>query len=89
MRYFVQFACSLVIGIAVFGCGGGGAAEGGLQGSVRMDGSSTVYPITEAVAEEFMLEHRGARVTVGVSGTPDVARRIAEFYDAGAERAAA
>lgn len=69
MRYFVQFACSLVIGIAVFGCGGGGAAEGGLQGSVRMDGSSTVYPITEAVAEEFMLEHRGARVTVGVSGT--------------------
>lgn len=34
------------------------------------DGSSTVFPITEAVAEEFMKAKRGAvRVTVGVSGT--------------------
>ncbi len=50
-------------------CGGGEPAEGQLSGSVQIDGSSTVYPITEAVAEEFMLEHRDARVTVGVSGT--------------------
>lgn len=51
------------------GCGGGEPDEGELQGSVQIDGSSTVYPITEAVAEEFMIEHRGVRVTVGVSGT--------------------
>lgn len=38
--------------------------------SVRVDGSSTVFPITEAVAEEFQTLKRGAvRVTVGVSGT--------------------
>jgi phosphate transport system substrate-binding protein len=37
---------------------------------VKIDGSSTVYPITEAVAEEFQTAKRGAiRVTVGVSGT--------------------
>ena len=41
----------------------------GLTGSVEIDGSSTVFPITEAMAEEFSLIHRGVRVTVGISGT--------------------
>ena len=37
---------------------------------IKIDGSSTVFPITEAVAEEFQKETRGAvRVTVGISGT--------------------
>lgn len=37
---------------------------------VRIDGSSTVFPIAEAVAEEYQTEKRGAvRVTVGLSGT--------------------
>jgi phosphate transport system substrate-binding protein len=37
---------------------------------VQIDGSSTVYPITEAVAEEFQKAQRGAiKVTVGISGT--------------------
>ncbi|MEW6313577.1 MAG: PstS family phosphate ABC transporter substrate-binding protein [Pseudomonadota bacterium] len=37
---------------------------------VKVDGSSTVYPITEAVAEEFQGIKKGAvRVTVGISGT--------------------
>ncbi|WP_318258223.1 PstS family phosphate ABC transporter substrate-binding protein [Geobacter anodireducens] len=37
---------------------------------VKIDGSSTVYPITEAVAEEFQKAKRGAvKVTVGISGT--------------------
>ncbi len=40
-----------------------------LKGSVKIDGSSTVYPITEAVAEEFGAEYRKVRVTVGISGT--------------------
>jgi phosphate transport system substrate-binding protein len=35
---------------------------------VEIDGSSTVYPIAEAVAEEFQIE-TGIKVTVGVSGT--------------------
>lgn len=40
-----------------------------LTGSIRIDGSSTVYPITEAVAEEFRAIHPKVKVTVGVSGT--------------------
>lgn len=40
-----------------------------LKGEVRIDGSSTVFPISEAVAEEFGRENRGVRVTVGASGT--------------------
>jgi phosphate transport system substrate-binding protein len=37
---------------------------------IKVDGSSTVFPITEAVSEEFQREARGAvRVTVGISGT--------------------
>jgi phosphate transport system substrate-binding protein len=37
---------------------------------IKIDGSSTVYPITEAVAEEFQKAKRGAvKVTVGISGT--------------------
>jgi phosphate transport system substrate-binding protein len=39
------------------------------QRVVKIDGSSTVYPITEAVAEEFQKANRGIQVTVGVSGT--------------------
>jgi phosphate transport system substrate-binding protein len=36
---------------------------------IRVDGSSTVFPITEAVAEEFQRDVPGSKVTVGVSGT--------------------
>ncbi len=36
---------------------------------IEIDGSSTVYPITEAVAEEYQVAMGGARVTVGISGT--------------------
>jgi phosphate transport system substrate-binding protein len=48
------------------------SASGGgedLSGSIRIDGSSTVAPLTEAVAEQFMGENSGVRVTVGTSGT--------------------
>ncbi len=40
-----------------------------LKGSIRADGSSTVYPLAEAVAEEFSKEAPGVRVNVGISGT--------------------
>jgi phosphate transport system substrate-binding protein len=36
---------------------------------VKIDGSSTVFPITEAVAEEFQRENKETKVTVGISGT--------------------
>lgn len=36
---------------------------------IKIDGSSTVFPITEAMAEEFMKINRDVNVTVGISGT--------------------
>jgi phosphate transport system substrate-binding protein len=44
-------------------------SESALEGEIKIDGSSTVYPITEAVAEEFRNEQPNIKVTVGVSGT--------------------
>lgn len=40
-----------------------------LSGEIKIDGSSTVFPLTEAAAEEFNKEHKDVRVPVGVSGT--------------------
>ncbi|MGG6312334.1 PstS family phosphate ABC transporter substrate-binding protein [Paenibacillus macerans] len=45
------------------------AGETKLSGQIEIDGSSTVFPLTEAVAEEFSKEHSDVRVPVGVSGT--------------------
>lgn len=39
------------------------------ENSIRLDGSSTVFPITEAVVEEYARVQPAARITVGVSGT--------------------
>ncbi len=40
-----------------------------LTGQIKVDGSSTVYPITEAVAEDFQAQAPKTRPTVGISGT--------------------
>ena len=40
-----------------------------IGGTINIDGSSTVYPISEAVAEEFRAEAPKVKVTVGLSGT--------------------
>jgi phosphate transport system substrate-binding protein len=57
--------------LAAAACGGGeqAAEEAGLSGMVAIDGSSTVFPISEAMAEEFQIANAGVRVTVGISGT--------------------
>jgi phosphate transport system substrate-binding protein len=68
---------------AVAGCGGGNQTSGGasgsdgagdpssgaLAGTVTIDGSSTVFPITELVAEEFHAANAGVQVPVAFSGT--------------------
>jgi len=51
------------------GAGSGQESDGELRGVVSLDGSSTVFPISEAVAEEFLTVAPRVRVTVGVSGT--------------------
>ena len=41
----------------------------GLTGEILIDGSSTVFPITQAVAEEFTALNPDVQISVGVSGT--------------------
>ncbi len=40
-----------------------------LEGNIAIDGSSTVFPVTEAVAEEFNAVYPDVKVSVGFSGT--------------------
>lgn len=62
--------------LALVACGGSNEQDAStdnqstaLQGGVRLDGSSTVFPISEAVAEEYRAVQPKVRITVGVSGT--------------------
>ena len=45
------------------------AAAAGLSGQIIVDGSSTVFPITEAVSEEFTNANPGVQIPVGFAGT--------------------
>jgi len=67
MKLWHKFGASMMLsGLAVVATPHPAAA----QGVVKMDGSSTVFPIAEAVAEEFQIQKRGkVRVTVGIAGT--------------------
>ncbi len=63
---------ALLLGLLT-ACGGSTDTEthaaGRLSGRVAIDGSSTVFPITEAIAEEYRTVQPDVRITVGVSGT--------------------
>jgi phosphate transport system substrate-binding protein len=45
------------------------SAAADLSGTITIDGSSTVYPITEAVAEDFQAAHANVKVPTSLSGT--------------------
>jgi phosphate transport system substrate-binding protein len=70
LRLSVLLTIALLISLG-FACGGGPTNSGTTESTViKVDGSSTVFPITEAVAEEFQKEKQGrVKVTVGISGT--------------------
>ena len=60
----------LAVGFAASAVAGFGPVAAQADTVVKIDGSSTVYPITEAVAEEFQKSKKGAiKATVGISGT--------------------
>lgn len=69
VRIFTAGAAAVGLMAACGGGSGDADGEGALGGAVVIDGSSTVFPIAEAVAEEFQIAHPGVRVTVGVSGS--------------------
>jgi phosphate transport system substrate-binding protein len=70
MNRRIAIASILTLSLAALGCRSGGEG-GGAAGPaiVTVDGSSTVFPISQALAESFQAATPGARVTVGVSGT--------------------
>jgi len=59
----------IAIVAALVGAFTGAADAAHAQATIKIDGSSTVFPVTEAVAEEFQKAKKGTRVTVGISGT--------------------
>ena len=77
MGAFAVIAATLSIGVAACGGGGEGESESGapagaseeLTGTIRIDGSSTVFPFAEAAGELFNEEQPNVQVTVGASGT--------------------
>lgn len=72
MKIIKLFSVAAAAAFLLASCGQGGGQQQGeekLQGEIRVDGSSTVFPVTEAVAEEFRTEQSQVRVTIGVSGT--------------------
>jgi phosphate transport system substrate-binding protein len=70
VRYFSVSGIVAAACLSIAACGGrpSGDAAGGSR-VITADGSSTVFPITEAVAEEFQRAYPGTQVTVGRSGT--------------------
>jgi phosphate transport system substrate-binding protein len=73
-RSVLSFIVAVSIVVTAVACRGGDGTSNERSASgtprlIEVDGSSTVFPITEAVAEEFRKENRGIDVTVGTSGT--------------------
>lgn len=61
---------AILSGLLLSGCGREPAGTSNAANMIRIDGSSTVFPVAEAVAEEFQLAGSNrVRVTVGLSGT--------------------
>ena len=72
MKQFIITLITITFATLLVNCGGDSAKTSSantLSGTVKIDGSSTVFPITEAVAEEFGKLYPKVRVTVGISGT--------------------
>ncbi len=78
-KFFAVLATAGALAVGVAACGSddsssssdssssGGSSD--LSGNIRIDGSSTVGPLTEAMAEGFQAENPNVKVTVGTSGT--------------------
>jgi phosphate transport system substrate-binding protein len=73
-KLFVTTGLIVALSLVLAGCGGGASGqEGGepVSGEIRIEGSSTVFPITQAAAELFREENPDARIEVGGAGTSD------------------
>jgi phosphate transport system substrate-binding protein len=74
-KWLLAAGAIAVLSLGVAACGGddddasGSEGGGDLSGTIRIDGSSTVAPLTSIAAEEFQAENPDVTVTVGTSGT--------------------
>jgi phosphate transport system substrate-binding protein len=75
-KIIISMAACAALALGAAACGdddgsSSASASGGgdLSGTIKVDGSSTVAPFTQAAAEAFQGENPGVRVTVGTSGT--------------------
>jgi len=75
-KLLIAVAAFVALALLVVGCSSGtktgqtsSKTSGNLSGTIKIDGSSTVGPISEAVAEEFMTVNPSVKVIVGISGT--------------------
>ncbi len=73
-RAKAPLALTAAVLLAASACGGAdaGSGDGGgdkLAGNIKVDGSSTVAPLSTAAAQLFQAENSGVKVTVGTSGT--------------------
>ena len=70
LRVAVALAGTALLAVACGEATGSGAGGGeGLSGSIAIDGSSTVFPIAQAVAEDFQIANPDVKVSVGFAGT--------------------
>ena len=67
LRGLVSIALTATLALTAVGCSKKDAS--GLTGEIKIDGSSTVAPVSQVVSEYFNEEHRNVRVSVGTSGT--------------------
>jgi phosphate transport system substrate-binding protein len=73
-KSFVVVGLGVALSLVLAGCSASGQQSGGgkpVSGEIRIEGSSTVYPITQAAAELFRQENPDARIEVGGAGTSD------------------
>ena len=73
MRSFSWLALAasgaLALGLAACGDDNSGGGGGKASGKIAIDGSSTVFPLAQAAAEQFQGENPDVKITVGQSGT--------------------
>ena len=71
----IVFTSLLIVGM-IAACGGSGS--GAESSEILIDGSSTVFPISQAVAEEFRVNRPEVQIPVGISGTGGGFKRFVE-----------
>ncbi|MEG0370844.1 MAG: PstS family phosphate ABC transporter substrate-binding protein [Clostridium sp.] len=68
LKGIVVGALLAITALTTIGCANGDSSSS-LKGQIKIDGSSTVAPVSQVIAEYFNEEHRDVRVSIGTSGT--------------------